>query len=54
MRVSVLFTSYRRTFAWLPTRMTSGRWVWLRRYQSINGGKSKRLYVRDGAQEGEG
>lgn len=39
-------TSCCLAFAWLPTRMTCGRWIWLRRYQSINGGKRKRLYER--------
>ncbi len=37
-------TSYRPAFAWWPTRMECGRWIWLRTYQSINGGKRKRLY----------
>ena len=37
-------TSYTPAFAWLPTRMECGRWIWLRRYQSINYGKRKRLY----------
>lgn len=37
-------TSYRPAFAWRPTRMECGRWIWLRRYQSISGGKRKRLY----------
>lgn len=41
---SVVFTSYRSAFAWRPTKMECGRWIWLQHYQSINGGKRKRLY----------
>lgn len=39
----VVVTSYGRAFAFLPTRMECGRWIWLKTYQSINGGKQKRL-----------
>lgn len=42
----VVVTSYRPAFAWLPTRMEDGQWAWLRRYQSINNGKRKRLYAQ--------
>jgi hypothetical protein len=42
--MSVVFTSYRPAFAYLPTRMECGRWIWLRHYQTINNGKRKRLY----------
>lgn len=45
-RVCVTVTSFCLAFAWLPTRMECGRWIWFRRYQSINGGKGKRLYAR--------
>jgi hypothetical protein len=44
-RVCVTSTSYKPAFAWLPTRLTEEGWIWLRRYQSINGGKWKRLYA---------
>lgn len=37
-------TSYRPAFAWFPTRMDSGQWIWLRWFQSIDGGRRKRLY----------
>jgi hypothetical protein len=40
----VIVTSYQPAFAWLPARMECGRWIWLRRYQSINGGQRKRLF----------
>lgn len=43
-RFCITVTSFRPAFAWLPTRMECGRWVWLRRYQSINGGQRKRLF----------
>lgn len=44
MRFCVTMSSYRPKFAWIPTRMTGGGWVWLQTYQSINGGKQKRRY----------
>ena len=44
----VVFTSYAPAFAWLPTRMECGRWIWLRLYQSINNGKRKRLFEGNG------
>lgn len=38
-------TSYRPAFSWLPTRMDNGRWIWLKQYQRIDGGKRKRLFI---------
>lgn len=46
MLVRVISSSYVPKFAWLPTRMECGRIIWLRTYQSINGGKRKRLYAK--------
>ena len=36
--------SYTPAFAWLPTRMSNGKWVFMITYQAVNGGKIKRLY----------
>lgn len=45
MTILVEVTSYGPVFAWLPTRMECGCWVWLRRYQRIDRGRRKRLYL---------
>ncbi len=44
--VQFIVTTYRPKFAWFPTKMDCGSIVWLQTYQSINGGKSKRLFEK--------